>query len=175
MNISKILLPVDFSPSSHGALAVASTLAQESNAVLYLVHVSDDSAQYLAGYGGFAYTPELSQQVAAENAAELEKIEPTKPNVRVQRRCLSGNPAVEILAFAEAEQVDLIVLGSHGRTGLSRLLLGSVAEEVVRRARCAVLTIKRPLGKEGEASHPEEPTQASSTPHYEPVTRHSLH
>jgi len=67
---------------------------------------------------------------------------PTDPAVPYEHHLLIGNPATAIVHLAETENVDLIVLPTHGRTGLMRLLMGSVAEEVVRKARCPVLTVK---------------------------------
>lgn len=177
MKFKTILLPVDFSHSSDAALSFASSLAAESKARLILLHVGEDSPAYLAGYGGFAYTPELHEQVSRENRALLEKIKPTVADIEYQHQYLSGDPAQEILAFADRENVDLLVIGSHGRTGLSRLLLGSVAESVVRGAKCPVLTVKQPTE---EASAAEE-TQSEQTEgpenkeHPEPKTKFSLH
>jgi nucleotide-binding universal stress UspA family protein len=69
---------------------------------------------------------------------------PSIPGVNYERECLTGNPVVEIRKFAEGHNIDLIVMGSHGRTGLSRLLMGSIAEGVMRKARCPVLIVKQP-------------------------------
>jgi nucleotide-binding universal stress UspA family protein len=74
----------------------------------------------------------------------LAAVVPTDPAVEHEHRLLYGDPASEIVRLAGEEQVDLIVMGTHGRTGLMRLLMGSVAEAVVRRAPCPVLTIREP-------------------------------
>jgi universal stress protein A len=74
---------------------------------------------------------------------ELGKIVPDDSNVRCEHRVLVGVPALEIAGLAEEEQADLIIMGTHGRTGLTRLLMGSVAEAVVRRADCPVLTLRQ--------------------------------
>jgi len=171
MNAKKILFPTDFSESSDAALHFASKLAAEAGALLYLVHVSDDSSEYLAGYGGFGYTPNMATEVSQENKARLEKVVPTVAHVRYEHRFLSGIADEEILALAEKEGVDLIVIGSHGRTGLSRLLLGSVAEAVVRRATCPVLTVKQPKPESQRTDQPKpSPTKQTG-----PVSKHSLH
>jgi nucleotide-binding universal stress UspA family protein len=95
-------------------------------------------------YGG----GELYLGVDETNRQELRKtlaqIVPTDPNVPYEHKLLVGDPATSIVDLAESEGVDLIVLGSHGRTGLTRLLMGSVAEAVVRKAKCPVLTVKQP-------------------------------
>lgn len=95
-------------------------------------------------YGG----GELYLGVDETNRQELRKalaqVVPTDPNVPYEHKLLIGDPATSIVDLAESEGVDFIVLGSHGRTGLTRLLMGSVAEAVVRRAKCPVLTVKQP-------------------------------
>ena len=170
MKLKKILLPVDFSHSSDAALSFASSLASDSGALLTLLHIGEDSPAYLAGYGGFSYTPEFHEKVVKENLMLLEKIKPTIAGVEFEHQYLDGEPAAEILGFAERENIDLIVIGSHGRTGLSRLLLGSVAEAVVRGAKCPVLTVKQPVEAVSEAEKVQEPEE-----HRAPKTRFSLH
>lgn len=174
MNAKTIVFPTDFSESSDAALGYASALAAESGALLYLVHVGEDSHAYVAGYGAIGYTPDLVDRVARENQALLTKIKPTVPHVRHEHKYLTGVPDQEILAFAEQVKADLIVIGSHGRTGISRLLLGSVAEAVVRRASCPVLTIKQPLPASEEQT-PDPALERPMTEHLSPVSKHSLH
>ena len=72
----------------------------------------------------------------------LSEVVPTDPAVGYEHRLLIGSPATSIVQLAEREGVDMIVMPTHGRTGLVRLLMGSVAEEVVRKAKCPVLTVK---------------------------------
>jgi nucleotide-binding universal stress UspA family protein len=74
----------------------------------------------------------------------LVAVVPTDPSIRFEHKLLEGDPATTIVQTAEDENADFIVIGTHGRTGLTRLLMGSVAEAVVRRAKCPVLTIKQP-------------------------------
>jgi nucleotide-binding universal stress UspA family protein len=76
---------------------------------------------------------------------QLEQLEPNDPSVPVVRQLVEGNPAMEILHMAEMIDADLIVMGTHGRRGLKRFLMGSVAEHVLERARCPVLTVKTPF------------------------------
>ncbi|MCE9525416.1 MAG: universal stress protein, partial [Planctomycetales bacterium] len=78
-----------------------------------------------------------------ELLAKLNKITPSDSNVPVERRLLAGDPAEAIIRLAETEKADLIVIGTHGRRGLRRVLMGSVAEVVVRTASCPVLTVKQ--------------------------------
>ena len=81
----------------------------------------------------------------------LHDVKPTDPSIPVEYRLLTGEPADAVVRSAEEDDVDLIVLGSHGRTGLSRLLMGSVAEAIVRKAHCPVLVYKQPAGKPAAA------------------------
>ena len=177
MKAKAILLPVDFSHSSDAALKFASSLAAESGGVLHIVHVGEDSPAYLAGYGGFAYTPDLAEKIARENRELLEQVKPTVPSVKFEQHYLCGDPAQEILTFANSKNVDLIVIGSHGRTGLSRLLLGSIAEAVVRGAACPVLTVKQPVNEDSqtESSNPSQENNPQPKEHPEPKSKFSLH
>ncbi len=138
--IQKILFPTDFSPASDAVLRHATALARGNNATLLIVHVEEPPLAYGSG--------ELFYGVSDYSTASLEKmldrIVPPDPAVPVVRRLVVGDPATEIPRVAAEENVDLIVMGTHGRTGLKRLLMGSVAELVVRRAPCAVLTVRQP-------------------------------
>jgi nucleotide-binding universal stress UspA family protein len=82
---------------------------------------------------------------AAELRHRLDAVRPSVPNVTAEHVLLTGDEATEIVRLAVDEGFDLIVMGTHGRTGLSRLLMGSVAEQVLRRAPCPVLTVKQPI------------------------------
>ncbi|MEX0612206.1 MAG: universal stress protein [Pirellulales bacterium] len=144
MNILRILCPTDFSGQDSAALDYASRLARESGALLLIVHVDDmGDLNALMGEAGYLYgTTEAARQEAKER---LSRVKPTVANVRYEHHYLTGSPVAELLKFAECEEVDLIVMGSHGRTGLSRLLMGSIAEGVMRKATCPVLIVKQPL------------------------------
>jgi len=138
MNAKKILFPTDFSTTANEALNFAAMLAKETKAKLLIVHVAELPVVYGAGemyYG-------LPEPDTASLNRMLHEVIPTHPAVLHEHRMLSGDPATEITAFAEAENVDLIVMSTHGRAGFSRALMGSVAEVVVRRATCPVLTLK---------------------------------
>lgn len=140
MNIKKILVPTDFSPSSEAAIALATSLARDCKASLLIVHVEE--IPLATGGGEFLYSvPEPNTQELREM---LSKVVPKDPAVGCEHRLLAGDAAEAIVRTAEAENVDMIVIGTHGRTGLTRLLMGSVAEAVVRRATCPVLTMKQP-------------------------------
>ncbi len=140
MTFQKILFPTDFSHTGDAALAMATGLARDSNATLVIVHVQEPPAYY--GGGEMYYG--MLDPTTDELVKLLEDVVPTDPNVKFEHHMLTGDPAGALVNFAENEQIDLIVLGTHGRSGLSRLLMGSVAEAVVRRATCPVLTYKQP-------------------------------
>lgn len=143
MNIHTIVFPTDFSQYNQAALEFASRLAAESGATLHIVYVHD--VRELNAAGDAAYTMAANweeEQAAAET--RIKSIGPTIPTVKVERHCLTGTPEAELVDFAKEKNADLIVMASHGRTGLSRLLMGSVAEAVMRRATCPVLIVKQP-------------------------------
>jgi nucleotide-binding universal stress UspA family protein len=143
MKASKILFPTDFSHSSDAALAYATALCRESGAEMLIVHVEEPPMNY--GVGEMYYgMPEPDIDALRKM---LLAVVPTQPDVCYEHRLAVGDPADEIVRIAEAEHVDLIVLGTHGRSGFSRLLMGSVAEVVVRKATCPVLTFKPPHAK----------------------------
>jgi len=141
MQMEKIMVPVDFSPSGEAALRYASSLARDSGATIILAHVEEPPMAYGAGefYAGAA-----DAETSDEVARRLEAIVPADPAVPYTHRLLTGEPAHQIVTLAEEEHVDLIVMGTHGRTGLMRLLMGSVAESVVRLSPCPVFTLRDP-------------------------------
>lgn len=122
--IQNILFATDFSEPSHAAAPVAHAHARRWGATLHLLYVCPDDDR--------SPHPELDG-LAREVGAD----------VSVKTACENGRPADQILAYAEKNSIDLIVLGTHGRTGVSRVLLGSVAERVTRMAACPVLTVPR--------------------------------
>lgn len=139
--IHTILCATDLSLASRNALALAAGLARDYKAGLEIVHV----VQLPAAVYGEVFT-ELAEEGYTERAwADLRAFVPTDLGVPVQLRVEEGDAATEIVRVAEEIKSDLIVLGTHGRTGLSRLLLGSVAEQVLRRAPCPVLTVRTPV------------------------------
>ncbi len=153
LSLRKILVPTDFSPSAAEALTYGLDLARKTDATVYLVHVMG----HVEGdvYSPVRYAPEttalqegpeeavhdlLCREIAARDTTGL-RVEPIK------RHGMAVAPT--LLHLAEEARVDLIVMGTHGRRGVKRFLLGSVAEEVVRQAPCAVLTVR-----EGKPQHP---------------------
>ena len=134
-----ILFPTDFSHNGDSALGIATSLAREAGAKLLIVHVIEPEAAYASGefYYGVPNPP------TDELWRMLREVRPAVSTVRCEHRLLSGTPAAAIVELAGKENVDLIVMSTHGRTGLKRLLMGSVAEAVVRNATCPVMTFKQ--------------------------------
>ncbi|MCE9528861.1 MAG: universal stress protein [Planctomycetales bacterium] len=140
MNVKKILVPVDFSSGSEAALDLATSLARDSGAKLLLTYVQVTPLP--VGGGEFMYVEPVPP--TDELRARLMKVLPKDPKIPVEHCLLNGDPADCIVKLAEDEKVDFIVMGTHGRRGLTRILMGSVAELVVRWAKCPVVTVKAP-------------------------------
>ena len=140
LSIRKILLPTDFSEHSQPAFEFACALARDYAAELLILHVLPPA--FIAGPNGMAVTAPSDE---ADRAREqLEAIQPANGNIVVGRRLVEGAPVEEILKVADSAKADLIVMGTHGLSGLRRVLMGSVAEGVMRRAPCPVVTVKPP-------------------------------
>ncbi len=155
MKMKTILFATDYSEANKKALEFAASLARDHGASLIIAYVTS-TEQYPVG--------ELFNEEPEPDAAELAKLEsvrPDDPEVKYEHRLVYGEPgsvetvkpADEIVKLAKKEEVDAIVLGTHGRTGLKHLVMGSVAESVVRNAPCPVLTIKQPEQERLIASH----------------------
>jgi nucleotide-binding universal stress UspA family protein len=129
----RVMFATDFSPLAHAAGAVARDIARESGAVLQVVHV----------------VPPVTETPAPARLRDAAAALGTGPAVETVQ--LSGRPATAIAAHARDHGIDLIVVGTHGRTGVSRALLGSVAEAVVRHAPCPVLCVPRGERERGGA------------------------
>jgi universal stress protein A len=138
MNAHKILYPTDFSTMGQAALDMATSLARDGGARLLIVHVEEPPVVY----GGGELYCGIEEPDRKELQRMLSEVVPLDASVACEHRLLVGNPAGAILQLAETEDVDMIVMPTHGRTGLLRLLMGSVAEEVVRKAKCPVVTVK---------------------------------
>jgi universal stress protein A len=145
--ITHILVPTDFSDSADDALAYALTLADQVGATVRLVHVFDDPDT--VGLYSEMYVP-MPPEMRAEIMANLRReltARAAKGTREVASEVLSGAPATTIVDAAKRHQCDLIVMGTHGRHGAAHLLLGSVAERVVRTAACPVLVVRHPNAK----------------------------
>ncbi len=143
----RICCPIDFSDASRAALQVAADLTRRFGAELVLLH-----AYPIPGYtfpdGSVVASPKMMQDLAEQAERHIEEWRVDAERLvgapRVSAEKAVGEPAAEIVSFAKARGVDLLVLGTHGRTGLEHALMGSIAERVVRRAHCPVLTVRPP-------------------------------
>jgi nucleotide-binding universal stress UspA family protein len=137
-----VVVPTDFSDSAQMALHYAMDLIDPDGLIL-LCHVVDDYP-LTYGYVGVAFTAgDIRSRVAEEARKELESIVPTNPRqVRIETHLLHGAPHREIVKLVTHHQADLVVMGTHGRTGLEHALIGSVAEKVIRKAPCPVLVVR---------------------------------
>lgn len=161
MNVHTILIATDFSADSEAALQYASVIASAEEAKLCIAHIDDDTPGLVFGHVGYGYVPEVDE-IARERYDKLLKILPTREGVEFEHRFLRGAAAESILQLAKEQKADLIVMGTHGKSGLGRLLMGSVAAEVVRRSECPVLTIKQPTtDTSGETPLPEKQPQST--------------
>jgi nucleotide-binding universal stress UspA family protein len=164
--IRTVLHPTDFSEYSGPAFRLACSLARDSGARLILLHVGERPV--IAPVEGVV--PPEPEQFREELTAKLDALRAEEPEVPVEIRLMIGaDPAAEIVRVAEQTGSDLIVMGTHGRTGLGRLLMGSVADQVVRRAPCPVATVKHPLpeppacgGPISEAARPAAETMQTA-------------
>ena len=150
MKAQKVICPTDFSHFTDAALSYASSLAAESGAKLFIVHVNDLLSTSVAmGEPAFVDAALWLDASRQEAHRQLDEVKPTLSSIDFERCYLEGDPVREILGFAEREHADLIVVGSHGRTGLVRLVMGSVAEGIARLASCPVLIVKQPVSDAG--------------------------
>jgi nucleotide-binding universal stress UspA family protein len=153
LTIKTILHPTDFSVHSEYAFRLACSLARDHGARVVALHVlTPPVVAYPVGV-----VPPAPGEDEDQAEAQLARLRPPDPEVPLVRRLTHGYAAAEILRVAEETRCDLIVMGTHGWTWLGRLLMGSVAEKVVRHAPCPVLTVKTPKGQQPS----EEPTVAA--------------
>lgn len=146
VTIKRVLCPVDYSECSSEAMKYAAHIAGREKAKLYLMYVVDIRS--------FGHESPLGFEVPKPNEETIERIrkelqedlvhERDGKKVEVEAIVVVGKPVEEILKAAKEKEVDMIVMGTHGRTGLPHVIIGSVAENVVIRAPCPVLTVQRP-------------------------------
>jgi nucleotide-binding universal stress UspA family protein len=153
---SKILVPVDFLPHSAEAVRRALDLATEhAEVVLFYAY---EPGEYPATPGAVLYDAAQLHSMSAKVRARLDAVRHEADPVgrrRISTRIVQGTPVRAIIEAATREPFDLIVMGTHGRTGVGRVVLGSIAEQVMRRAPCPVLTIKIPRAAAIERLSPE--------------------
>ena len=157
-SITRILVPVDFSAHSDRASRYAATLASQVGASVELLHVVEDITSGAFSEVYVPNVPDLIQETVNNAVQRLTSLKAAlfPHGADVETAVLVGRPASAIPEHAKAGGFDLIVMGTHGRTGFSHTLMGSVAERVVRTAPCAVLTVR-----EGEATPDAKPAAPS--------------
>jgi nucleotide-binding universal stress UspA family protein len=145
INLKTILVPSDFSECSDAALRYGLELARRFDARLHLLHVVQDPiAQPWAAEGFSAPLFQAVSDWRTEAKARLTSLVPAADAHRVTVEATIAWPFAEIIRHATERNIDLIVMGTHGRGGVTHMLLGSIAEKVVRRSPCPVLTVRHP-------------------------------
>jgi nucleotide-binding universal stress UspA family protein len=157
--IRAILHPTDLSEASEAACQLARALAREYGARMVVLHAFPPSLT-----GAEAVDRRRPDGIEDDLLARMQELIPDDQTVSLDYQVMEGPPADAILAAAAREGCDLIVMGTHGRTGLSRALLGSVAEVVSRRARCPVATVRPSVPVPREAAGQEPGEKSAVTP-----------
>jgi nucleotide-binding universal stress UspA family protein len=144
LHIEQILVPIDFSEHSKHALQYAVSFAKQFNSELILIYVVEQQVYPADLSFGQVAVPGFEQELRDRAKKELEELIKTSITGGVKARPVvqSGKPFLEILDTAEDEEVDLIIIATHGHTGVEHLLFGSTAEKVVRKASCPVLVVR---------------------------------
>ena len=144
--VRKILYATDYSKASERALQEAIDLAKQNNAELLVVHVIEPVTPYVAGedYGGAELYIRLEESTKRDAETSMQKLMQRLSRLKVKAKnlLLKGNAHEQIVKAGKSKKADIIVIGTHGRTGLSKLFLGSVAGRVVSSATCPVLTVR---------------------------------
>jgi nucleotide-binding universal stress UspA family protein len=147
IKLKRILIPTDFSEASESAVMYGRALAEAFNASLHILHVIEDPFVY--GWTGEGYMPDIPsfrETLREQSNKQLDKVLSSPERERFNAQVISkfGAPFVEIVRYAKEQEIDLIVMGTHGRGPIAHMLMGSVAEKVVRKAPCPVLTVRHP-------------------------------
>lgn len=145
LSLKTVLVPTDFSDASESALRYGKAMAEAFGATLHVVHVMEDLlAHAWAAEVYVSSMPQLRDEIEKESRQRLETLlgAEDRQRFRAETALLAGNPFLEIIRYAKAHEVDLIVMGTHGRGPIAHMLLGSVAEKVVRKSPCPVLTVR---------------------------------
>lgn len=141
IKLKKILVPIDFSKFSAKALRYAEELAEKFHAEIHLLHAFE-TVPIMNGEGVY-FPPDVAAQEEEAARKQLDEQKVNVPDsVPVVRKLNHGHPFVEVVRYAKENEIDLIIMGTHGRGAIAHMLLGSVAEKVVRKAPCPVLTVR---------------------------------
>lgn len=147
MEIKSILFPTDFSEGSSQALQYAVDLTKKYGAKLYLVHVIYDIAKATGWYVPHVSMDQMYKDIQEGARKELDKFgsEELSGMKNLERIVVTGVPHEEIINSAKKNKIDMIIMGTHGRKGIDRILFGSTAAQIVRFAPCPVLTVRLPM------------------------------
>jgi len=151
ITIKRILYPTDFSDLASHAVGYTCSFAEAFNSEIHLLHVVDEAYQYWMAMGPNSLpvgpSPDDMLRSAQEQMSrwKTERFAAAKPSVKAA--VVVGRPFYEIIAYAKRNAIDLIIMGTHGRGGLTHVLMGSVTEKVVRKSPCPVLTVRSPAHK----------------------------
>lgn len=140
ITLKKVLVPTDFSEQSDRVVRYGAELAAKFGAELHLIHAVE-TVPIMYGEGGYG-APENESELEAAAARHLDDVAVDSEGLTVVRKVLHGHPFVEIVRYAKENDMGLIVIGTHGRGAIAHMLLGSVAEKVVQKAPCPVLTVR---------------------------------
>jgi nucleotide-binding universal stress UspA family protein len=144
--LQQILVPTDFSPPSQAALLYGVAMAKELKGSIHLLHVIETVAGAEPLELQIDARKPIEDAIQAKALKDLERLLSAEDRARLHAELSLewGSPFVEIVRYAKAHAIDLIVMGTHGRSGIRHLIIGSVAENVVRSAPCPVMTLRHP-------------------------------
>jgi len=145
IELKSILLPTDFSETALAATRYGIEFARRFQASLHLLHVIEDPVVYLPMFESYPLPSRGDFENYAQTALDNWIVDEDVSDIDIRRNWVHGSPFVEIMRYAREQENDLIIVGTHGRGFTAHLLMGSVAEKVVRKAPCPVLTV-RPEG-----------------------------
>ena len=146
IELKRILVPTDFSEPSAAAVKYAKEFVQAFGSSLHVLHVLEDPYIFAATAEGYAAPPDFCADLEKNARVRLAEVVSAAElqTLKTQVALKKGSPFVEIVRYAKSEDIDLIVMGTHGRGPIAHMLMGSVAEKVVRKAPCPVLTVRHP-------------------------------
>jgi nucleotide-binding universal stress UspA family protein len=141
--VQKILFPIDFAANFDTLVPWVKTFADKFGATVYVLFVAQDLSHFATFYVPHGNIEDFQQQAidSARKRMTAAAEEFFKPFPKLETRVELGSPAEKILAFVQKEKIDMIIMGAHGRSGLDRVIFGSVANKVVKSASCPVLTV----------------------------------
>lgn len=166
--LKNILVATDFAEPSDAALGYGRDFARSYGSTLHVLHVADNVVGRFAGEGSAAFLPNLQNDVERAARASLDGVVNDEDRTALHAKAVvvtSLSTAEAIVDYAHEHRIDLIVMGTHGRRALAHLLMGSVAERVVRTAPCPVLTVRSP---EREFIVPDALVAVSREDHHPP-------